>query len=108
MNDDIAQLIPGLVRTSALLTVVTGRCCYDTGSGGGCADGVIETECAALAEGGMYAFYTDGTTCATHSCEPCTTCNDWNACTDDWCNPETGWCHFDPNLRGRYGVLRSG
>ena len=97
MHDEIAQFIPGLVRTSALLTVVTGQCCYDTGSGGGCADDVTEAECAALADGGMYSFFSDGSTCATNACEPCTTCDDGNSCTNDWCNTETGWCHFDPN-----------
>ena len=98
MNDDFANLIPGLVRTPGLVTIVTGQCCYNMGIENGCADGVTEAECDALTSPGHSYMFFAGAVCEDYSCDPCmgdSYCSDWSDCTMDVCE-YNGYCYNYP------------
>ena len=88
LNNDIAELIPGLVRTTGLVTIVTGQCCYNLGPAVACADGITEAECDALTDPGKQYLFYGGDNCTTRECPSCTDasqCNDLSDCTVDTC-----------------------
>ncbi len=92
MNNGIAELIPGLVTTPALVTVPTGKCCYDVSLGGPCADGITEVECDALCTPGMPYIFTPGEVCDPSDPKDCcecdhdSDCNRGSACESHYCN----------------------
>ncbi len=102
MNDGEANLIPGTVITPALVTVVTGQCCYNLGDRPPpCADSITEAECDMLTGVGRAYMFFPGDDCTTRGCGfDCVDdhgCNDYNACTDDWCDVRTSLCYNDVN-----------
>ena len=103
MNNGIAEQIPGMAITPALVTVVTGKCCYNIGDISlPCADGITEAECDMLTDPGrVYTFFRDGLCPPAGSyCCNCSydgDCNDGNDCTLDWCGVGAEcYCHTDP------------
>jgi hypothetical protein len=84
-NIPIANFVPAIVK------VACGSCCFGVGGAApGCANGLSQTECAALAQP---AIFTPDGSClnppSDDGCCACLTnaqCNDGDACTTDVCN----------------------